>query len=245
MKTALAIFCKTPGISPVKTRLASEIGKKQAETFYSLSISAIKEVATAVKEKSGMEVVPYWAVAEKQSVNNHLWDSFETVWTGEGGLGDRIFNVFDKLFQKYNKVIIIGSDSPQISSQYILDTAKRLTEGADDGVIGPCEDGGFVLFGSKVPVEKSVWNSVEYSKDSTLLQLTGKLGKQGFKYSYLPEMSDVDNYNDLKRLYHLLILNGKYNLPVQNELMGWISNIIWSKNNEISNSMEENLMLFA
>lgn len=229
MKTAVAIFCKTPGISPVKTRLALEVGTNQAETFYNLSIAAVQEIMSNVKEQSGMEVVPYWAVAEKESVDNPFWEAFETIWTGEGGLGNRIFNIFDRLFKQYENVIIIGSDSPQINAQYILNAVNNLTEGTENGIIGPCEDGGFVLFGSKVNISKSLWTEVEYSKDNTLIQLTEKLDQQGFKYSYIPKMSDVDNYNDLEKLYYLLKLNEKYNLPTQNELMIWIDSIISSR----------------
>lgn len=210
----------------MKTRLALEIGKKQAETFYRLSIAAVEEIILAAKEQSGLEVVPYWAVAEEDSVNNPIWSSFDTIWTGEGSLGDRIFNVFDKLFLKYENVIILGSDSPQISSQYILEAVNNLAEGIQDGIIGPCEDGGFVLFGSKIPILKSVWTGVEYSKDTTLCQLTEKLNSEGFTYSYLPKMSDVDNYYDLKKLYSVLKLNSKYNLSAQNELMIWINSIL-------------------
>lgn len=229
MKTAVAIFCKTPGISPVKTRLALETGIKQAEIFYNLSIAAVQEIMLTVKKQSEMEVVPYWAVAEKESVYNPFWGAFETIWTGEGELGNRIFNIFEILFKQYENVIIIGSDSPQISPQYILNAANKLTVGTENGIIGPCEDGGFVLFGSKVNISKSIWTNVEYSKDNTLTQLTGKLDNQGFTYSYIPKMRDVDNYNDLEKLHHLLKLNEKDNLPAQNELMIWIYSIISSR----------------
>ena len=206
--------------------MALEIGTKQAEMFYKLSIAAVQEMIFSVQEQSGTEVVPYWAVAEEESVDNPFWDSFTTIWTGDGGLGNRIFNVFDELFQQYRNVIIIGSDSPQITSQYILDAVNILDGGSANGVIGPCEDGGFVLFGSKIPVLKSLWTGIEYSKYNTLLQLTEKLDNIGFTYDYLPIMSDVDNCSDLEKLYNVLKINSKCNLSKQNELMIWINSIL-------------------
>jgi len=47
MSGALAIFAKTKSLSPVKTRLAADIGKPLAEAFYSLSVEAVAEVAKA------------------------------------------------------------------------------------------------------------------------------------------------------------------------------------------------------
>lgn len=228
METAVAIFGKTPGLSPVKTRLASEIGSKQAELFYYRSVAAIQEVMLAVKEQSNIDIHPYWAVAEKESVRNPFWSSFEVIWTGEGELGKRIFNVFDNLFQHYKNVIIIGSDSPQISSRYISNAIQILSNNTHDGVIGPCIDGGFVLFGSKAPIHKSIWTDVEYSKPDTLSQLTKRLDNNQFSYSYLPRLSDVDNYNDLEKLYDELKLNSQYNLSSQNELLIWLHDILQS-----------------
>ena len=123
-------------------------------------------------------------------------------------------------------MIIIGSDSPQISSKYILKAVDNLVNGIDDVVIGPCNDGGFVLFGSKVNIAKSVWTDVEYSKNSTLCQLTEKLDREKATYSYIPKISDVDNYNDLKTIYNVLKLNFMDNLKAQNELALWIDSII-------------------
>lgn len=203
-----------------------EIGTKQAEIFYKMSISAVQEVMSSVHKQSKSEIVPYWAVAERQSVDDDFWRSFKTIWTGEGGLGERIFNIFDALFEQYKNVIIIGSDSPQINSKYILDAASKLDKGIEDGIIGPCKDGGFVLFGSKSEITKSIWTDIEYSTDNTLLQLTKKLDENGFNYSYLSKLSDVDNYNDLEKLYYVLLMNRKYNLPAQNRLMMWIESII-------------------
>jgi glycosyltransferase A (GT-A) superfamily protein (DUF2064 family) len=49
--TALAIFVKTPGLSPVKTRLAEGIGQARAEAFYRLAVDAVAEVALATEPK--------------------------------------------------------------------------------------------------------------------------------------------------------------------------------------------------
>jgi len=38
--TAIAIFAKTPGLSPVKTRLAKSLGQVAAENAYRLSVAA-------------------------------------------------------------------------------------------------------------------------------------------------------------------------------------------------------------
>jgi hypothetical protein len=73
----IAIFVKTPGLSPVKTRLAAAIGEKRALEFYRLAIEAVREVVSA----SGLQAC--WAVAEETAD----WTGFPVIFQGEGALG--------------------------------------------------------------------------------------------------------------------------------------------------------------
>ena len=41
MKIAIAIFVKTPNVSPLKTRLAASLGKEKSLHFYKLSLNSI------------------------------------------------------------------------------------------------------------------------------------------------------------------------------------------------------------
>ena len=58
MKGALAVFVKTPELSPVKTRLAASLGKAAAVAVYAeclgLSADMMRELPADVK--------PFWAV---------------------------------------------------------------------------------------------------------------------------------------------------------------------------------------
>ena len=60
---AAAVFVKTIGYSPLKTRLASGIGTLQADQFYRLACQSISEQLLEVSPT----IQPYWAVAESQS----------------------------------------------------------------------------------------------------------------------------------------------------------------------------------
>ena len=74
--TAVATFVKTPGISPLKTRLAKEIGEESAINFYNLSLNAIRNVLKAAEQESQKTLKPYWAVAEKQALGTSEWEGF-------------------------------------------------------------------------------------------------------------------------------------------------------------------------
>lgn len=223
MTTALAIFAKTIGFSEVKTRLAKGIGKDRAEEFYTLSIEAIEEMA--LKLKSQGDIIPYWALAEKEALTNSRWKNFETIWTGEGCLGERQCRVLDRLLKDHSRVIIIGTDSPQFESETIVKTIERLKRNPKECVIGPALDGGFYLFGSAVCISKSTWTNVAYSRDDTLKQLLKELDKDNNTYSFIKKMSDVDVIEDLQALYKDLQLIDNRRTDSQKKLFEWLKGI--------------------
>ncbi len=229
MKTAIAVFCKTPGVSPIKTRLGAEIGEANAEEFYRLSVLAIDEILEQVARKRERRVDIYWAVGEYQALNNPIWKSHKRVWTGEGGLGERIYHVFEELLRTHEQVIIVGSDSPQITADYLIAVIDRLQEQESEEVIGPCRDGGFVLFGTKRLVKKSIWTKVTYSREDTLHQLTDLLERDNYSYRFISGLGDVDQYDDLILLLNDFLQLGSYLQPRQLYLYHWIQRLLISK----------------
>ncbi|HCO24225.1 MAG TPA: hypothetical protein DIT97_14715, partial [Gimesia maris] len=51
---AIAVFVKTPGYSPLKTRLAQSVGTVQAEQFHILSAKAVAAVVQSVANQKSV-----------------------------------------------------------------------------------------------------------------------------------------------------------------------------------------------
>ena len=204
-KTAVAVFVKTPGHSPVKTRLAKTIGTDGAEATYKSFVSIIENKMIQIKE-SALGIEPYWAVAEPDCMNAHVWEKLNIISQKAGGLGERMFNVYDELLSKHDAVVLIGSDMPHIEvsliNQVHEDLKSKINKNETDFIIGPTFDGGFYLFAGtqKVPLEK--WESVVYSDDSTCKNFINSLSSIS-KFDQLEENFDVDNVEDLNRLNEL------------------------------------------
>lgn len=229
MKTAIAVFCKTPGLSPVKTRLGADVGNVNAEEFYRLSVLAIDEVLEQVAQKLGHSVEIFWAVGEQEALKIPIWNSHEAIWTGEGSLGERIHHVYETLLKAHDAVIIIGSDSPQITADYLIVAIEQLILSELDGVIGPCRDGGFVLFGTKRLIGKSIWTKVKYSCEDTLGQLTNLLEQSNYSYHVISSLGDVDQYDDLVPLLNDFLQMGSIIQPRQLYLFQWLQRLLISK----------------
>ncbi len=195
-RIAIAIFVKTPGYSPIKTRLGKTHGQEFAEGFYKHSVFCIKDLMTELKAKHA-DVDVYWAIAEELHLVSEYWPDFFKIPQGSGSLGQRLHQVYDSLLKNYKSVILIGSDSPQLSLAH-LDAAIQQIKSSDFS-IGRAHDGGFYLFAGQKVIAESIWNSVPYSVDNTSERLVELLSADS-KVSELEESFDVDEEEDLNRL---------------------------------------------
>lgn len=189
MNIAIAIFVKTPGLSPLKTRLAATIGREKAVDFYRLSLQSISSTLSKVN------VTPYWAVGELEGLDDPLWQEFNKLHTGDGDLGDRQSHVYHDLLKTHDAVLLIGGDSPQLSTKTINKAIKQLEH--QDFVIGPADDGGYYLLGGRQKIEAKVWAETPWSHEKTRETLVKKLVSKPYE---LEVLTDVDTEEDLKKM---------------------------------------------
>ena len=219
-KCALAIFAKTIGLSPVKTRLAQSIGQTKAEAFYQYSQQEVCQTAQESRVVSNQQIDLHIAVAEAEAIQHQYWQAyqhFQILWTGEGNLGDRLHHVYSHLKQKYSSVIIIGTDSPQLESDLLFDVCHHLCQNPQEVIIGASVDGGFYLFGSAIDLPDFVFTKVVYSQSDTLQQLVHQLDLQKIPIHYLKTELDVDTLDDL------IVLHQKFS---SNNRLSWLKEFL-------------------
>jgi len=219
MSTAIAIFVKTPGLSPIKTRLAADIGSTEAIRFHRLAAAATAEVISAC----GPLLTPYWAVAEEAAFADETWLGFPRIWQGPGSLGQRLHRIHAQLLNRHDSALLIGADTPQLTPALLQRSTAMLREPETSYVMGPANDGGFWLFGSKRPVPATTWRAVPYSRHDTADVLRHALRDTG-RLETLPLLADVDNARDVPALYEAL-LHLSMPTTTQIELIDWAGKI--------------------
>jgi glycosyltransferase A (GT-A) superfamily protein (DUF2064 family) len=190
-RSAIAIFVKTPGLSPIKTRLAATAGEPFASRFYGLSIAAMRALAQDLRT-AGYE--PYWAIAEPRGMDSPHWADQPRIDQGEGGLGKRLGRTYDRLLRRHRRVFFVGGDCPHLSVTDIREAEARLDRAAF--VLGPARDGGFFLFAGRAPIESAAWETVAYSAADTLADLESVLRELG-TVDRIGAKTDVDTADDL------------------------------------------------
>jgi rSAM/selenodomain-associated transferase 1 len=204
--TAIAVFVKTPGLSPIKTRLAATIGNAAAEEFYRLSTQAIEETLTTFIN-SATATSAFWAVGEIDGLAHPLWQGFESIHTGEGDLGERQHHIYQTLLAKYQRVILIGSDSPQLSPRHLSNAITALEK--HSFALGPAMDGGYYLLAGRAPIDRKIWTAVTYSSADTAEQLIAQLPQET---AILEPLTDMDKADDLAVVKHELMAEDAINI---------------------------------
>lgn len=217
-----AIFVKTPGYSPLKTRLAAGIGTENAEQFHFRATRCVRDVlreSIRILSQRGIELQPIWAVAEPEALGDPVWNDFPVMGQGGGELGSRLHRVYSQLIDESDGVLLLGADSPQLDVELIVSAVQELAIETPRFCLAPANDGGFSLFGGNAPIPESVWTSVPYSSQETAHCLIEQLEPFG-PVERLSELIDVDTLDDLLRI--LPVLSQENALPSQRELGQWI-----------------------
>lgn len=192
MGGALAIFVKTPGHSPVKSRLAAERGERYAVDWYRQAAAAVASVARRAHARYG--AVAYWAVAESDA--HAAWPDMPAIAQGEGDLATRMWNVHAQLVARHGFGLLIGADTPQLTAAFLGEAVDWLSGASPRLVLGPARDGGFWLFGGNIVPPLRTWTSVRYSTADTARALRRAMHGLG-DWHTLAALTDVDHASDL------------------------------------------------
>lgn len=218
-EAGVAIFVKTPGFSPLKTRLAQAIGRDAAEGFHRHAAAAVAEVVAAAQQTMPT-LNGYWAVAEPDALDAPIWRALPRIAQGDGDLGARMRHVCDTLLQQHGRALLIGADAPQLRAEDLITACRALD--THDHVLGPSEDGGFWLFGTRIPVPDAAWRDTSWSQADTAARFISALDRR--PVAALRRLRDVDSAEDLAPLASALdALSAP--TPHQSALRGWLETL--------------------
>lgn len=218
MSGAVAIFVKTPGYSPVKTRLAAGVGETIAIAWYRRAAAAVAEVARAA---AGESAVVYWAVAETEAGAAETWQGHPTLAQGDGSLGARMGRVHHTLVRRHGAGLLLGADAPQLAVASLQAALAWCDADEPRQVLGPARDGGFWLYGGNRPAPLTVWESVPYSVTDTAARFRAAFEPFGAWLAAEP-LTDVDRMEDLVALRSELAALAAP-LPAQRALATWLA----------------------
>ena len=216
----LAIFAKYWEPGQVKTRLAPAIGARAASRLYRACLTALLRRFAASAEQLRLIYAPADRHVEFANLAGAAW---QLRAQGEGDLGQRMARHLAAALQAGAKrVVLIGSDSPDLPSEYIAQAFDALKR--SPVVLGPTADGGYYLVGVSGTVPP-IFSGIAWSSPAVWSQTLRGLEQAGCPYTVLPEWYDVDEAADLVRLRDELAAQGPLEQPLQ-ELLTAVRNAL-------------------
>ncbi|MBI3344660.1 MAG: TIGR04282 family arsenosugar biosynthesis glycosyltransferase [Gammaproteobacteria bacterium] len=208
----IMVFAKAPVAGAVKTRLIPALGAEGAAALHAMLVRHC--IATAVAAR--LSPVELWCSPD----TNHPFftqcskDYGVTLREQQGNdLGARMAHAFDTVLQRSPCAVIIGTDCPALTSQDLrtaIDTlvAPGILPSATlvhpctsrdgfDAVIGPAEDGGYVLLGLR-KAAPLLFEDIAWGSGGVLALTRERLKRLQWRWRELAPRRDVDRPEDLE-----------------------------------------------
>ena len=200
-KNRICLLTRFPRLGEVKTRLVPPLSAEEALALHDRMARHTLRRALAVAATGEAKVEVRTDAAFTHAAAEWLGGGFSSRYQGEGDLGDRIRLAFGNGFSRGDKrVVVIGSDCPQMTSAHLRDALRRLSH--VDLVLGPAEDGGYYLVALRsesakrsVPV---LFSGIPWSTPDVIDATIEIAEKNGLTYAVLETLPDVDTLDDLE-----------------------------------------------
>lgn len=193
---AVLVFCKAPLAGKVKTRLLEVLTPAQAAALHA------RLAHTLVAQLASARLAPlhlYCHPDPSHPFFRALKRRYRVGLCPQRGadLGERMLNAFQKSLTALPAALAVGCDCPSLTPNDLHTTLKALAQGFDV-VLGPAEDGGYVLIGLR-RAWPELFLDMPWGSTEVLAETRRRIETLGLKSSELPLQWDLDRPQDLQR----------------------------------------------
>ena len=192
----LLVFAKAPVPGRVKTRLAGQLGARGAARLYRSLLRRTLALASAAR----LCPVELWGAPDSRhgffgACRRDYGVRLRRQCAGD--LGRRMNHALNRTLRVSGRAVLIGGDWASVGIAELRAAFDRLATG--DVVLGPAEDGGYVLVGLRRPCPW-IFRGIPWSAPTVLEATRRRLERSAIVWVELPPGWDVDTPADLRRL---------------------------------------------
>jgi uncharacterized protein len=192
----ILVFARAPVPGKVKTRLIPALGEAGAAALHRRLV--LHCLRTAGESRLGPVELwcapgaddPFFRECERFGASLHVQKGDD--------LGARMHDAFESALARARRAILVGSDAPALSPLYLRDADRALAEG-NDAVLGPAEDGGYVLIGL-LRSTAQLFRGLSWGGPEVMAETRLRIAALAWRCRELPTLWDIDRPEDLERL---------------------------------------------
>jgi len=202
----LLLFTKPAREGQVKTRLIGDLTPAQAAALHA---AFLEDLLDRLRE-GDFELRLAWALHDMLVLPG---GPLPGVRQEGSDLGERLYRTLHDAAQEAGAVMALGSDHPTLPLELVHRAFEAVERGADV-VLGPAEDGGYYLIALRAgAVAPRLFEGIAWSTNQVLAATLDRCRELGLAIELLPEASDVDTPEDLRRLAARMAGDGDLGCP--------------------------------
>ena len=196
-------FAREPVPGQVKTRMLPELSPEQAcelhreLVYWTARVLTHSHLGRVELSVSGNTRSPLFGQCEALGVKAVNRQSGKD-------LGERMFNALAEGLTRFKKVLLVGSDSPQLDRDYLQSAIAALE--LHEVVLGPAQDGGYVLIGVR-ELDVRWFEAVDWGTSTVYADTVARLELTGANWQHLSMLQDIDRPEDLP-LWRAIVQGG-------------------------------------
>lgn len=198
----LVVFAKAPVPGWAKTRLVPMLGQVGAARLHARLTRWTLEQAGVV----GCPVELWCAPDAAHPFFAACRRDFDVSLRTQRGsdLGERMRYALRSALRQSAYAVLTGTDCPGLTAEGLRQALAALHAGADV-VLGPAEDGGYVLIGARQAVD-GLFSGIEWGSAGVLKATRDRLRRLGLRWCETKVYWDVDRPADVRRLWRESVL---------------------------------------
>jgi hypothetical protein len=193
----ILIFAKAPVPGQVKTRLIPALGPEGAARLAEVLLERLVTGLASAR----LAHLELWCAPDTRHpvfVRLAAREGLGRYPQRGADLGERLRAGAEDALTRGGRVLLIGADIPDLDAGYCEQALEALR--SVDCVLGPAEDGGYVLLGLKRPApllfERMPWGTDAVGRLTRI-----RIQRLGWRHRELPSLWDLDRPDDLGRAW--------------------------------------------
>jgi len=209
MRTAVVVMSKIPEPGYTKTRLNTILSAQESAEFHR---ACLADTCRAIRQS---ELPGYIYYAEQTDhpqpasasfAKDDLWGlnaeerTYFKLYPQQGeGLGERLYHAAQEILTRYEAVLLLGSDMPEITADIIIEAQAKML--SSEIVVGPAHDGGYYLLGVKQACSY-IFQNIPWGTAQVLAKTLERISDKQLTFSLLPTQADIDTWDELVNFYY-------------------------------------------
>ncbi len=191
MTPPVAILLKAPRLGTVKTKLAAQIGERQALRLYRVMAARVLAAIRA----AGLDAI-VWFTPPDALVEMQFWlgDSWELRPQIAGDAGARL-TAAARVVPRGHPWIAVCANCPALTAAVLRQACAGLERAGV--VIGPSYNGGYYLVGGRTPLP-DIFTAMPWGSNRILAETRARLARISATWHELPLLRDVSTVEDAR-----------------------------------------------